>query len=137
MTIKTKTLLKWLEDCSDDLTVEELITFMRLGSHLRREILHAQRPAHPEEVAPESDLLPLNVTQFLAQSMDWTPFVVKGRWDILRDVIWTNGMDLETRPVQPPDPQDLNSFEKYGYPLSLGLSIPHLFFWNPVLILES
>jgi hypothetical protein len=126
-----------LEDCSDDLTVEELITFMRLASYLRREILHAQRPAHPEEVAPKSDLLPPHVIQFLAQSMDWTHFVVKARWDILRDVIWTNGMDLETRPVQPPDPQDLTSFEKYGHPLYLGLSISHLFFWDPVLILES
>jgi hypothetical protein len=45
-----------LEDLSH-LTLEQLITFVRLASHLRRK-LHAQRPAHPEEVAPESDLLP-------------------------------------------------------------------------------
>ena len=69
MTIKIKTLLKLLEDCSDDLTIEELITFMCLASHLHHEILHTQRPAHPEEVAPESDLLPPHVMQFLAQSM--------------------------------------------------------------------
>jgi hypothetical protein len=139
MTIKTKTLLKLLENCSDDLTVEQLTTFMRLSSHLRREILHAQKPAHPEGVAPESDSLPLHVTQFLAQSMDWTHLEVKARWDILRDVIWTNGMDLDTRPVQPSDPQDLISFEMYGHPLSLGLSVPHpLFkFWDLILILES
>ena len=124
MTIKTKTLLKLLEGCSDDLTVEQLITFMRLASHLHCEILHAQKPAHPEEVAPESDLLPLHVTRFLAQSMDWTHLMVKARWDILCNIIWTNGMNLKTRPVQPPDPQDLTSFEKYGHPLSLGLSIP-------------
>jgi hypothetical protein len=46
------------EDRLEDLTLEQLITFVRLASHLRREILHAQRQAHPEEVAPESDLLP-------------------------------------------------------------------------------
>jgi hypothetical protein len=128
MTIKIKTLLKLLEDCSDDLTVEELITFIRLASHLHREILHAQRLSHPEEVAPKSDLLPLHVTQFLVQSMDWTHFMVKARWDILRNVIWTNGIDLKTHLVQPPDPQDLASFKKYGHPLSLVLSIPHPFF---------
>ena len=128
MTIKTKTLLKLLEDCSDDLTIEELITFMHLASHLHHEILYTQRPAHPEEVAPVSDLLPPHVMQFLVQSMDWTHFVVKARWDIFCKVIWTNGMDLETHLVQPPDPQDLTSFGKYGHPLSLGLSVPHPFF---------
>jgi hypothetical protein len=70
--IKIKSLLTLLssEDLLEDLTleqVEQLITFMRLASHLRRDILHAQRPMHPEEVAPESDLLPVNVTRFLAQ----------------------------------------------------------------------
>jgi len=131
MTIKIRTLLKLLEKSSDglleDLTMEQLTTFIRLASHLRREILHAQRPAHPEEAAPESDLLPLHVTRFLAQSMDWTHSVVKMSWDILRNIIWTNGVDLETRPIQPPDPQDLISFEKYGHPLFLGLSNPHPF----------
>ena len=136
MTTKIKTLLKLLENCSDDLTVEQLLIFMRLASHLRREILHAQKPAHPEEVAPDSDSLPLHVTQFLMQSMHWTLLVVKSRWDTLRDDIWTNGMDLDARLIQLPDPQDLTFFEKYGHPLSLGLSIPHPFFWGLVLILE-
>jgi hypothetical protein len=72
MTIKIKTLLTLFssEDLLEDLTLEKLMTFMHLASHLRREILHAQRPAHPEEVPPESDLLSLDVTRFLAQSMD-------------------------------------------------------------------
>jgi hypothetical protein len=126
MTVKVKSLLKLLssDDLLEDLTLEQIITFMRLASHLRREILHTLRPAHPEEVAPESNLLPLNVTQFLAQSMNWTHLMVKRSWDILRDIIWTNGVDLETCPIQQPDRQDLISFEEYGHPLFLGLSIP-------------
>ena len=56
MNTKIKTLLKLLENCSDDLTVEQLLilVFTHLASHLRRELLHAQKLAHPEEVAPES-----------------------------------------------------------------------------------
>ena len=56
MNTKIKTLLKLLENCSDDLTVEQLLilVFTRLASHLRRELLHVQKSAHPEEVAPES-----------------------------------------------------------------------------------
>lgn len=128
--IKIKSLLTLLtsEDLLEDLTLDQLITFIRLASHLRREILHAQKPAHREEVAPESDSLPLNVTRFLAQSMDWTHLVVKKSWDILRETMWTNGADLDTHgQLEPPDPRDLISFEKYGHPLSLGLSISHSF----------
>ena len=85
------------DDLLEDLTLEQLrvLTFMRLASHLRHEILHAQRPAHPEEVAPGSVLLPVNVTRFLAQSMNWTHLVVKKSWDILRYIIWTDGVNLE------------------------------------------
>ena len=130
--IKIKSLLTLLssEDLLEDLTLEQLTTFIRLASHLRREILHAQRPAHPEEVAPEYDSLPTNVTQFLAQSMNWTPLIVKKSWDILRDTIWTIGMNLETYPSSgqlEPDPRDLVSFEKYGHKLFLGLSISQTF----------
>ena len=127
-TIKIKSMLMLFSDSDDlleDLTLEQLITFMRLASHLCHEILHAQRPAHPEEVAPGSDLLPVNVTRFLAQSMNWTHLVVKKSWDILRDIIWTDGVNLEACLIQLPDPRDLLSFEKYGHPLSLGLFIPH------------
>ena len=40
------------DDLLEDLTLEQLIPFMRLASPLHREILYAQRP---EEVAPGSD----------------------------------------------------------------------------------
>ena len=85
--MKIKPLLRLLssEDILEDLTLEQLVTFMRLASHLHREILQSQKPTYPEEVAPESDLLPLHVTRFLAQSMDWTHLVVKKSWDILRE----------------------------------------------------
>jgi len=86
---------------------------------------HHPAPAVSEDVAPESGLLPLHVTQFLAQSMDWTHLAVGNCWDIFCDIIWTNGVDLETHPIQLPDPQDLVSFEKYGHPLYLGLSMLH------------
>lgn len=65
ITMKIKPLLRLLssEDILEDLTLEQLVTFMRLASHLHREILQSQKlePTYPEEVAPESDLLPLHV----------------------------------------------------------------------------
>jgi hypothetical protein len=89
MTIKVKSLLKMLssDDLLENLTLEKIITFMHLASHLHLKILHTQRPVHPEEVAPESNLLPLNMTQFLVQSMNWTHLMVKKSWDILCDII--------------------------------------------------
>jgi hypothetical protein len=125
MAIKNTPLLKLILSCPDalleSLTIEKLILYIRLASHLRREILHVQKPTQSEEEAPISDLLPTNVKQFLAQSMAWTQSVVEECWDIFRNIIWTNGMDLELHPIRPPDPHDLIYFEKYGHPLLLGM----------------
>jgi len=129
MAMKITALLKLLESCPDalleSLTIEKLIIYIRLASHLHREILHVLRPTQSEEEAPGSDLLPPNVKQFLAQSMAWTQLMVEECWDIFRDIIWTNGMDLKLHPIRLPDPHDLVYFEKYGHPLLLGMFMLH------------
>jgi hypothetical protein len=65
MAIKNTPLLKLILSCPDalleSLTIEKLILYIRLASHLRREILHVQKPTQSEEEAPVSDLLPTNV----------------------------------------------------------------------------
>ncbi|PPQ84237.1 hypothetical protein CVT26_013001 [Gymnopilus dilepis] len=66
--------------------MDTAMRFIRLGVLLKRSILHAQKPGHAEDEAP--DRLPDAVQEFLGSALGLSEQHVQGCWDAFKSTIW-------------------------------------------------
>ena len=94
------------------LTLEGVVTFTRLASHLKRDILQPQPIPQSDPSTPPA-VLPPPITKFLGASLGISTDVIDDCWDILQDYVW------ET-PVLPLTLGDFQLFKHFGWPCGLS-----------------
>jgi hypothetical protein len=94
------------------LTLDGLVTFTRLASHLKRDILQPQRISESNPaVAPA--VLPQPIVNFLGAALGIPTAVMDDCWEILQDYVW------ET-PIMALTSVDLQLFKRFGWPCGLS-----------------
>ena len=94
------------------ITLDGVVTFTRLASHLKRDIIQPQSISESNpSIAPT--ILPQPVTHFLGTSLGISFDVIEEFWDILKDYVW------ET-PVVPLTSGDFQLFKHFGWPCGLS-----------------
>lgn len=111
-------LLQRTPGLTEAIGIEKAMSFMRLASQLKNEILHAQKPTHDVSEPPGD--LPDNVKEFLGDSNDMPMEFVDGCWQAFKEVVW--GMDAEGNSCS----EDAKLFEQYGFK---GLLCVYLVLW--------
>ncbi|KAJ7578321.1 hypothetical protein C8J56DRAFT_1112406 [Mycena floridula] len=69
------------------LTIDDVLTFIRLTAGLKNDILFGQKPSHNPETIPQE--LPQNVLSFLSSTMNLSSEHIHYLWDTFRVTIWT------------------------------------------------
>ncbi|KAJ7593695.1 hypothetical protein C8J56DRAFT_924950 [Mycena floridula] len=69
------------------LTIDDVLTFIRLTAGLKNDILFGQKPSHNPETIPQE--LPQNVLSFLSSTMNLSSEHIHYLWDAFRVTIWT------------------------------------------------
>jgi hypothetical protein len=94
------------------LTLDGIVTFTRLSSHLKRDILQPQPISESNPmIAPA--VLPQPITKFLGLSLGISTDIIDDCWDVLQDYVW------ET-PVVPLTYGDFQLFKCFGWPCGLS-----------------
>lgn len=78
--------LKQYSGLSSAIGMEKAMTFVRLATRLKVEILSKQKPEHNPNEPP--DKLPGNVKEFLGHAVDIPDNYVQGCWDAFRRTVW-------------------------------------------------
>ena len=94
------------------LTLDGIVTFTRLASHLKRDILQPQ-PISKSNPSIAPAVLPQPIINFLGTSLGISTDVVDDIWDILQDYVW--GI-----PVMPLTSGDFQLFKHFGWPCGLS-----------------
>jgi len=79
-------LLKKHPGLSGVIGIEKAMTFIRLTTRLKDEILFKQRPGHDPNEPP--DELPENVKDFVGNAAEIPGAYVEGCWEVFRDTVW-------------------------------------------------
>jgi hypothetical protein len=79
-------LLKQCPGLSGKIGIEKGMTFVRLATRLKDEILMQQRPSYNPEEPP--DRLPENVSEFLGNAVDIPDEYINGCWNVFRQLVW-------------------------------------------------
>lgn len=93
------------------LTLEQVTTFVQLGSLLKRDIQQPQPVSQTGATAP--DVLPPSVSQFLANAVGIPLECMDYCWDVLKDEVWES---LE----MPATTHDEDLFRLYGWKVGLS-----------------
>jgi hypothetical protein len=95
-----------------DITLEGVIVFSRLASHLKRDIIQPQPiPESNPDVPPT--VLPPTISTFLSTCIEIPPDSMQKFWEIVKDYIWA-------LPTTPLDPSDYLLFKEHGWPHGLS-----------------
>jgi hypothetical protein len=94
------------------LTLDGVVTFTRLASHLKRDILQPQPIPQSDPSIPPA-VLPPPITNFLGASLGMSTDVIDDCWDILQDYVWEI-------PVLPLTSTDFQLFKQFGWPCGLS-----------------
>ncbi|KAF8801527.1 hypothetical protein BYT27DRAFT_7114765 [Phlegmacium glaucopus] len=94
-----------------DITLEGIILFSRLASHLKRDILQPQ-PIYESNPETAPMVLPHSISMFLATCIGVPLENMGDLWDILKDYIWY-------LPIAPLHVNDYLLFKEHGWPLGL------------------
>ena len=84
-------LLKERPGLSGAIGIENAMSFIRLATRLKEEILFKQPPGHNPSEPP--DELPQNVKDFIGSAAKIPDAYVQGCWDVFRDTIWRRDKD--------------------------------------------
>jgi hypothetical protein len=79
-------LLKKSPGLSSTIGMEKSMTFIRLATRLKDEILSKQKPSHDPSKTPET--LPENVRDFLGKAINIPDGYVQGCWDTFGRTVW-------------------------------------------------
>ncbi|KAF8059881.1 hypothetical protein FPV67DRAFT_1453519 [Lyophyllum atratum] len=96
------------------LTLDQVITFIRLTSSLKRDILQPQ-PLHQSDENHAPDILPPSVAEFLSRAVGIPSDCIADSWDILKHHVWSASPTSRRR-------EDYDLFEEHGR--ALGLNCP-------------
>ena len=94
------------------LTLEGVVTFTRLASHLKCDILQPQLIPQSDPSTPPA-ILPPPITKFLGASLGISTDVIDNCWDILQDYVWETPVLLLTL-------GDFQLFKHFGWPCGLS-----------------
>ena len=94
------------------LTLDGLVTFTRLASHLKRDILQPQ-PISKSNPAVPPTVLPQPITIFLGTSLGIPIEVMDDCWEILREYVWEV-------PFTPLTTEGFQLFKSFGWPCGLS-----------------
>ena len=79
-------MLEAIPGLSSAIGMEKAMTFVRLATRLKDEVLSKQKVGHDANDPP--DLLPENVKEFLGSAIDLPDEYVNGCWTAFRQTIW-------------------------------------------------
>ena len=79
-------LLKQCLGLSGKTGMEKGMTFVRLATRLKDEILMQQRPSYNPEEPP--DRLPEKVSEFLGYAVNITDEYIEGCWNVFQQLVW-------------------------------------------------
>lgn len=99
-------LLKARPGLSGAIGIENAMSFIRLATRLKEEILFKQPPGHDPSEPP--DELPQNVKDFIGSAAKIPDAYVQGCWDVFRGTIWQRDKDGDSLG------EDAKLFRKYG-----------------------
>ncbi|KIM75798.1 hypothetical protein PILCRDRAFT_798649 [Piloderma croceum F 1598] len=99
-------LLKQYPGLSGKIGMEKGMTFVRLATHLKDEILMQQRPSYNLEEPP--DRLPENVSEFLGNAMNIPDEYIEGCWNVFRQLVWHQDANGDSVGA------DVKFFRQYG-----------------------
>lgn len=94
------------------LSLDGVVTFTRLASHLKRDILQPQPIPQSNPSIPPA-VLPPPITNFLGASLGMSTDDIDDCWDILQDYVWEI-------PVVPLSSTDFHLFKQFGWPCGLS-----------------
>ena len=80
------TMLEAVPGLSSTIGMEKAMSFVRLATKLKDEILSKQKVGHDASEAP--DILPENVKEFLGRAIDLPDEYVHGCWTAFRWTVW-------------------------------------------------
>jgi hypothetical protein len=120
-------ILQVLKNLSDhpvlyNLTIDEVIAFARLASHLKRDIIQPQ-PVNKDctlDIPPT--ILPVSISIFLSNTIGIPLDSVQDFWEILSDYAWS----LSEAPLFK---ADYVTFKSFGWELGLSCMDPHKLLW--------
>jgi hypothetical protein len=99
-------LLKQYPGLSGTIGMEKGMTFVRLATRLKDEILLLQRPGHNPEEPP--DRLPENVSEFLGNAVKIPDEYIEGCWNVFRQLVWHRDASRDSAGA------DTRLFRQYG-----------------------
>jgi len=94
------------------LTLDGVVTFTRLASHLKRDILQPQ-PICDSNPAIAPAILPQPIINFLGAALGISTGVMDDCWEILQDYVWES-------PIMPLMSEDFKMFKRFGWPCGLS-----------------
>jgi hypothetical protein len=100
------TMLEAVPGLSSTIGMEKAMSFVRLATKLKDEILSKQKVGHNASEAP--DVLPENVKEFLGGAIDLPDEYIHGCWTAFRRTIWQRDMDDDSMGL------DAKLFRDYG-----------------------
>ena len=99
--------LSQIPGLTESVTMEQVMSFVRLASQLKDEIILAQAKDYAPAAAPAE--IPEHVRSFLGCATDMTEEFVAGCWGAFSDTIWSYG-DNSSSPGQ-----DAQMFRDFGF----------------------
>ena len=94
------------------LTLDGITTFVRLITHLKRDILHPQ-PINESNPTNAPTFLPQPITKFLGEALSIPIEAMDDCWEILRVYAW----EMPTMPFMQ---EDYDLFKKWGWQCGLS-----------------
>ena len=94
------------------LTLDGITTFVRLITHLKRDILHPQ-PINESNPTHAPTVLPQAIATFLGKALSIPVEVMDDCWTILREYVW----EMPTMPLMH---EDYDLFKQWGWQCGLN-----------------